>query len=1081
MAAHTFFADGAFTPPDPAPPLAVRLEAADAAALERVAAGPLPGGVRAGEAALSFFRDVYLDTPEGDLARRGVTALVRYAEAGRAVFTVEARGADGGEPRAASDDVPAADPAELLAGVSAAARLLRAVVDPARLVAALEIETRRWTRLAWLAGDEVEEEVEVACDARTVRGGGAVAELAEVEVRAVGDASAAAVLVRMLEEEFGVRLAGDEDPLHRARRALDDAEAARLGAAVRAARRVAVAGWRAGRLTLLHTARGLRIPVGEGSGEEAALRVLRETFGPAPGRVRLLGTGPGAPGHPATEVWLADVDGPARSEASTDLVTLPLAGVLDAVGSPALRDDATLAALHVLSRAGLPTSPDQAGDDDAAALRAAPALAGGDADASLDFAGEGGDDTSEVLPPGSLLNMELSVLAFNRRVLDLAADDRVPLLERLRFLSIFSANLDEFFRVRVAGFKRAAASGSAKRTMDGVTPREQLDAIGVRARRLGDASYRLFLDTLLPALEEEGVRVVGAGELKRRDETHLREFYDAQVHALLTPLAAGPGHPFPHVRNQRPSIIALLRQPRTGAERLGVVELPDGVPRFVPLEGGGRRFVPLETVILGNLERLYPGMEVDHACTFRVTRSAELHLDTGRAGDLLQAVEEEVRRRRFRPVVRVEVENCMRPRLRAMLLRELQFEAPEEAGVLGDEDVFEVERMIDLRAVRELAALDLPGLRWTPEEPGEPLDPAVPIVNVLQEREVLVSFPRDSFEATVERFVLEAAEDPAVVAIKLALYRTNKRSRIVEALRRASARGKEVVALVELTARFDEERNIQWARYLRSSGIHVVYGVPGLKIHAKVALVVRREEGVARRYVYIGTGNLNAATASAYTDLGLLSADPALGDEVSELFNVLTGGQGEPRFSRLLVSPYNLRRRFVEMIDREAEHARAGRGGHIVAKFNGLADRQMIAALYRASRAGVRVELIVRSICSLRPGVAGVSENIRVFSILGRYLEHARIFRFENAGNPEHYLGSADWRTRNLSRRVEMAAPVRDPGHRARLDAILHAQLNDPDAWELGSDGTYYKRPETAPRDPALPPPDPDRDPIFAP
>jgi polyphosphate kinase len=442
--------------------------------------------------------------------------------------------------------------------------------------------------------------------------------------------------------------------------------------------------------------------------------------------------------------------------------------------------------------------------------------------------------------------------------------------------------------------------------------------------------------------------------------------------------------------------------------------------------------------------------------------------------DLLEAVEEEVRRRRSRPVVRVEVEDSMTPRLRELLLRELRHDTPDQAWPLGDEDVYEVEGLIDLRGLRELASLEMEG-HWPAEEPREPLDPGVPIVNVLRRREVLVEFPRDSFEATVERFVLEAAEDPDVVAVKLALYRTNRRSRIVEALRRASSGGKQVVALVELTARFDEERNIEWARYLRTAGIHVVYGMPGLKVHAKVALVVRREKDGVRRYAYVGTGNLNATTAAAYTDLGLLTADPGITDEVAELFNALTGAGAEPRHRLLLVAPATMRDRFVEMIAREAEHVRAGRGGHVVAKVNGLADRDLIAALYRASDAGVRVDLIVRTLCALRPGVAGLSENVRVISVLGRYLEHARIFRFANGGDPEYYIGSADWRTRNLSRRVEVACPVRDPEHRERLDAILEEQLAHPRAWELGSDGTYYRRPDRAPRDPALPPPDPDR------
>ncbi|HEX8359226.1 MAG TPA: polyphosphate kinase 1, partial [Longimicrobium sp.] len=424
------------------------------------------------------------------------------------------------------------------------------------------------------------------------------------------------------------------------------------------------------------------------------------------------------------------------------------------------------------------------------------------------------------------------------------------------------------------------------------------------------------------------------------------------------------------------------------------------------------------------------------------------------------------RQRRFRPVVRLEVEAEMPARMRDILLRELQYEVPDRPSTLGEGDLYALPQPIDLRAVRELDVLDEPGIHYPPApEHTTPIPADRPIFDVLREGEVMVSFPEDSFEATVERFVLEAADDPDVLAIKLALYRTNRKSRLVDAMRRASARGKQVVALVELTARFDEESNIEWARTLRRHGIHVIYGIPGLKVHAKVALVVRRETAGVRRYVYVGTGNLNATTAAAYTDLGVLSADPGLGEDVNELFNILSGAGGLPVFRHLLVAPYNMRRHFLEMIDREARHVLEGRGGWIQAKFNGLADREMIAALYRASRAGVKVDLIVRSLCSLRPGVRGLSENIRVISILGRYLEHARIFRFHNAGDPEYFIGSADWRTRNLSRRVEVITPVRDPAHRARLDSILEAQMDDPNAWELGPDGTYYQRPDTPPRD----------------
>jgi polyphosphate kinase len=511
-----------------------------------------------------------------------------------------------------------------------------------------------------------------------------------------------------------------------------------------------------------------------------------------------------------------------------------------------------------------------------------------------------------------------------------------------------------------------------------------------------------------------------------------------------------------------------------------MVELPDGLPRFVRLPES-RRFIPMEEVIRGSFSALYPGMDVDAAHTFRVTRSAELHLDRTQVEDLLHAVEEQVRKRRFRPVVRLEVERAMPDAVRIMLLRELQYEVPGQVAALGEEDVYPVDGLVDLRGLREMADVDAaPDLSYPPAEPPhEPLDPDRNVFDQLRAAPVLVSFPRDSFRGTVERLVIDAAEDPDVLSIKLALYRTNSRSRIVDALSRAAAQGKQVVALLELTARFDELSNIQWARHLRSFGIHVIYGMPGLKVHAKIALIVRREPAGIRRYAYIGTGNLNASTAGFYTDLGLLSADPALGAELNEVFNSLTGGVLRDDYQQLLVAPTTMRSRFIEMIDREAEHAREGGEGRITAKFNGLADREIIAALYRASEVGVRMELLVRGICSLRPGVAGLSENVRVYSALGRYLEHERIFRFDNGGDAEYYIGSADWRTRNLSRRVEVAVPIVDPAHRERLDAILEHDLARPDLWELGADGTYYQRPEPAPRDTPAAQRDAERPPII--
>jgi polyphosphate kinase len=1024
-----------------------RFEVPSLEALDRLASDPLPQA-DGGPVEADFFRDLCFDTPERDLERRGASVCLRIRSDGGAVLTVEVR-ERAGDPEAralrqVSEEVPGVDPADAFAGSSEPARLLRAIIDPSRLTPRLELETMRRTRPLDFPGGG---RGALACDVVTVRAGENTGELHEVELRV--PSGAPEVLVRELGETYGLCPAGG-DRLARAQAVLDGRRPAPRAAA-RRPREVAVIAADGGEVALLREGSTLKVPVGEGHGEDACRTVLRGCFGGSRGRLRLLGSVPGSERRPELQVWLAE--NVRRNGESTEGISwMRLPRVLAMAGTPAVQDRRTLAALHVAARSdvaaqstpGEETEPGRT----AATVAVAPRAAG---------------DRDEALPPGSLLNMELSTLAFNRRVLVLAEDPRTPLLERVRFVSIFGANLDEFFRVRVAGFKRQVTLGSTKRTIDGASPEEQLDAIRIRARQIGDRAYALLRRELRPALEAHGIRILHPDDLDEADREHLREYYRSRVHPLLTPLAVGRGYPFPHIRNLRPALAVTVRAPGDEEEQLTILELPGDNPRFVPLPGA-RGVVPLEDVICSHLGELFPGADVVSSHVFRVTRSAELHIPKDReVDDLLQLVEEQVEKRPFRPVVRLEVERSMPAEVRRRLLRELQREAQGEVVTLGEEDVYPVDGLIDLRALREIANLPLSTLHYPPLERRNPIDPARPVFDVLREGEVLVQFPFDSFEDTVERFLLEGAEDPDVASIELALYRTDRPSRIVEVLRHASERGKRVVALVELTARFDEQRNIDWARYLMAAGIHVIYGIPGRKIHAKVALVTRVEGDEVRRYAYIGTGNLNAATAGAYTDLGLLTTDPEICADADDLFNALSGSSGQPEFRRLLVAPYNMRQRFVEMINREAELARQGRGGHIRVKVNGLADREIIATLYRASRAGVRIELIVRGICSLRPGVPGLSENIRVYSILGRFLEHSRIYYFANGGNPEYYIGSADWRTRNLGQRVEAVTPIQDSTHRATLDRILEEQLSDPDAWELGSDGSYYRRPERAP------------------
>ena len=565
----------------------------------------------------------------------------------------------------------------------------------------------------------------------------------------------------------------------------------------------------------------------------------------------------------------------------------------------------------------------------------------------------------------------------------------------------------------------------------------------------------------LPALAAHGVRILRWSDVSAAQQEVLRRSFTEEVFPLITPQAMtrAPGHPFPLIPNLRLSLAIVVRDAPGGPMHFAYLKVPETLPRFLTLADGSG-FVAVEDVIRANLSLVYPGRFVEEAYAFRVTRGADLELDEHSAVSLLQVIEEETKRRPYGATVRVEIAGEMPESVRELLLRELQFEEAAAGSPPGAGDLYAAEGLLDLGAVRELARLPLPELDYPPHRGGAPIEAGRSIFAILAERDILVHHPYDAFEATVQRLVTEAADDPDVVAIKLTLYRAGGRSEIVAALLRAAGRGKEVFVFVELKARFDEERNIEWAKKLEEAGIRVVYGLVELKTHAKTALIVRREPDGIRRYVHIGTGNYNAATAAIYTDVGLLSADPELGADLNDLFNELSGSSRPPQtaFRRILVSPTYLANRLIELIDREAAHARAGRAAWIRAKLNGLADPEVITALYRASQAGVDVGLVVRGVCTLRPGVVGLSERIRVISVLGRFLEHARIYAFANGDAAEYYIGSADWRPRNLRHRVEVVTPVRDAGGRNRLAAILAAELDDPTAWDLDPDGVYHRR-----------------------
>ncbi len=661
--------------------------------------------------------------------------------------------------------------------------------------------------------------------------------------------------------------------------------------------------------------------------------------------------------------------------------------------------------------------------------------------------------------PSLYINRELSWLEFNGRVLHEARDPRTPLLERLKFLAIFSSNLDEFFQVRVAGLKQQLAVGYAERTADGMTPESQLRAITLKVRDLQAQHGQCLTGDVLPALRRSGVILMNMDDVTLEDRAWLDRYFRERIFPVLTPLAVDPAHPFPYISNLSVSIAVILRGD-DGEERFARVKVPQILDRWVRLPEG-YQFVPLEQVIGSNLEALFPGVEILGWHTFRITRNTEYQIDHDEAEDLLDTIQEEVRNRRFGEVTRLEVHPSMPGWLREILLSEFAEESESLVPWLTEEDIYEVHGVMHTAELMKIAALDVPELRDPPILPvNQPsLCSGRNVFEVIREGDVLVHHPYESFTTSVERFLQAAVEDPDVLAIKLTLYRTGGDSAVARLMEQAAERGKQVAVLIELQARFDEENNIVWAQRLEDLGVHVSYGVTGLKTHAKTLLVVRREDGAIRRYVHIGTGNYNARTARLYTDLGLFSADPDLGADLTDLFNVLTGFGAPREYRKLIVAPHGMRDRFLGMIRREAEHAVAGRPARIFAKMNSLVDPAIIAALYEASRAGVTVDLIVRGICCLRPGLPGISDHIRVISIVGRFLEHSRAFYFHNGGDEEVYLGSADWMPRNLDRRIEAITPVMEAKHRRLIRDLMEVMWEDNrQAWDLKADGQYAQR-----------------------
>src|SRR5271165_6256354 len=657
--------------------------------------------------------------------------------------------------------------------------------------------------------------------------------------------------------------------------------------------------------------------------------------------------------------------------------------------------------------------------------------------------------------PSLYYSRELSWLEFNDRVLEEAFDERNPLLERVKFTAIYSTNLDEYFMIRVAPLKQQIEAEVHKRSVDGRLPEEQLAAISARLRVSLDRFTHLMNDELWPALAHEGIRIRRYDELDPRTRAELERTFHERVFPVLTPLAVDQGHPFPYISNLSLSLGVEMEEatPDGPISHFARVKVPPSLPRFMPIDAPGdeKQYVMLEDVIAHNLSALFPGMNVRASYLFRVTRDADLDIQEDEADDLLRAIESELRRRRFGEPVRLEVEAGMPAHLCEMLL---------EALSLADVDLYALDCMLGTSSLWSLVGLERPELHDPPFTPAIPkrLIAERDMFAAIREGDILLVHPYESFDPVVQ-FVRQAAADPHVLAIKQTLYRTTGTSPVVQALVDAAEAGKQVAALIELKARFDEENNIHWARNLEHVGAHVVYGFPGLKVHCKVILIVRDEPDGIRRYVHIGTGNYNDKTAKIYTDLSLFTCRPELGADATHLFNRLTGFAKDVRYEELLVAPTTLRTGFVELIEREAEHARAGRPAGIIGKLNAISDVGLVQTLYRASQAGVPIDLIVRGQCELRPGIPGVSETITVRSIVGRFLEHSRIYVFENGGEREIYIGSADWMGRNLDRRVETIVPVLDPAIGDRILEIIEVLRSDntKTRW-LRSDGTYTRR-----------------------
>jgi polyphosphate kinase len=1007
-----------------------------------------PFGRSASAPTYEILRETYFDTTDGVLQDRRMRLVVRLDGSGRQ--TAELVVTDGVNLSGIVEESVFEQPLEggglyaALAGSSELATRVRAVVETEALRPQLALDLDRETKelRSGLFGRATHR---VFFDEIVAHAAGSSRTYREVTVTELSPGGAGLEsMAAWAQSKCGLEGDGLNTYERTKRLVAEDAGGARVDVAndVRISL-LLLHGWN---VALVDTDGGLTLPGARGSGDDLVREYLGEVLGPGGAEtpeLDLVGFATPRKAAHDLEVWLHEVS--PVVERPSGFVWLPLLELFERIGAPRLRDPGLVATLLMLVRS----------DTGMRLLREAPArripplllpLGSRPGDAAP---GEHADD---------FLDLDLSVLDFNARVLEMAEDPGTPLLERLKFLSIFSSNMDEFFVVRVARLKDEIGRGIAD-DKDDFSPAQLLGLVLIRARALLARQYACLTQQLLPELAAHGVHLRRWNQLQPAQRAALARKFSEEIFPVLTPLklSASAVRSFPRLVSMGLALAAVLRRPGETRTDLGYVAIPRDLPRFLHVPDSSDR-IAIEDVIIANARELFSA-EVEDAYAFRACRAADVEVDEDSSGSLLAAIEDEVQDRPYKPVIRVEVEATMPRELRAYLLKEIRAEQGGEAATLTRSDIQEIAGILDLRCVAELSDAEVEGGRYVPHVAAQPLADARSVFETLMERDVLVHHPFDDFESTVGRFLFEAAQDPDVVAIKLTLYRTGRRSPVMEALLAALESGKDVSVFVELKARFDEESNIEWTHRLKEAGAHVVTGVLGYKTHAKTALVVRREAQGVRRYVHIGTGNYNAVTARFYTDLGLMSANPDLGADLNDFFNELTSSELPPdrRFRRLLVAPNSLVQELERMILREAEHARAGRPARIQAKMNGLADRKVVLALYEAAQAGVHIDLIVRSICTLRPGVPGLSESVHVRSILGRLLEHARIFYFENGGENEYYIGSADWRARNLRKRVEVVAPVLDPAARVVLRSILDAQLGDPRAWVLRPDGAFER------------------------